>query len=79
MHLVGRVEIMSYYTNEQKKEIYKKWIEKGRPWFNIDKSKEPSYAERQIIIEMKKQEAGIKTNNNKQYTVKDLTDALSNY
>lgn len=60
---------------EQKKEIYKKWIERGRPWFNIDKSKEPDYEERQIIIEMKKKEAGVKSNN-KQYTVKDFTDAL---
>jgi hypothetical protein len=47
---------MSYYTNEQKKQIYKKWIDNGRPWFDIDKSKEPTYAERQIIIEMKKRE-----------------------
>ena len=44
------------YTEEQKQQIYKKWIDNGRPWFNIDKTKEPSYAERQIIIEIKKRE-----------------------
>lgn len=44
------------YSEEQKQQIYKNWIEKGRPWFNIDKSKEPSYAERQIILEMKQRE-----------------------
>ncbi|HXV88052.1 MAG TPA: hypothetical protein VD710_03045 [Nitrososphaeraceae archaeon] len=56
------------YTNKQKQQIYKKWIEKGRPWFNIDFSKEPSYAERQIIIEMKKQQenARLNRNNNKE-------------
>jgi hypothetical protein len=46
----------SYYTNEQKKEIFRKWIEQGRPWFDIDKSKEPSWEERKIILEIKKQE-----------------------
>ena len=44
------------YTEEQKQHIYKTWIERGRPWFDIDKTKEPSYAERQIIMEMKKRE-----------------------
>ena len=39
-----------------KQQVYKKWIERGSPWFDIDKSKEPTYAERQIILEMKKQE-----------------------
>ena len=56
------------YTEEQKQQIYKNWIERGRPWFDIDKSKEPTYAEKQIIIEMKKRQAGInavkKENNN---------------
>lgn len=48
------------YTEEHKKQVYQKWIENGRHWFDIDKSKEPTYAERQIIIEMKKREAGIR-------------------
>jgi hypothetical protein len=39
-----------------KQQVYKRWIESGRPWFDIDKSKEPTYAERQIILEMKKRE-----------------------
>ncbi len=39
-----------------KEDIYKKWIERGRPWFDIDPKKEPTYAERQIILEMKKRE-----------------------
>jgi hypothetical protein len=57
---------MSYYNNEQKKEIYKRWIESGRPWFSlVDKSKEPTYAERQIIIEMKKRE-NTKANHDKE-------------
>lgn len=43
-------------SNEYKKQVYKKWIERGRPWFDLDPKKEPTYAERQIIIEMKKQE-----------------------
>ena len=47
---------MSYLSNEQKQQIYKRWLDNGRPWFNIDKSKEPTYAERQIILEMKKRE-----------------------
>jgi indole-3-glycerol phosphate synthase len=47
---------MSYNSNEYKAQVYKKWLDNGRPWFDIDKSKEPTYAERQIIIEMKKRE-----------------------
>lgn len=47
------------YTEEYKQKVYKKWLDSGRPWFDIDKSKEPTYAERQIILEMKKREAGI--------------------
>ena len=43
-------------NESQKQELYQKWIERGRPWFDIDPKKEPSYAERQIIIEMKKRE-----------------------
>jgi hypothetical protein len=45
-----------YYSNEYKQQVYKRWIEAGRPWFNVDKSKEPTADERQIILEMKKQE-----------------------
>ena len=44
------------YSSEYKQQVYKKWIERGRPWFDIDPNKEPTYAERQIILEMKKQE-----------------------
>jgi hypothetical protein len=43
--------------NESKKQqIYQKWIERGRPWFDIDPKKEPTVDERQIILEMKKRE-----------------------
>lgn len=28
----------------------------GRPWFSLDKSKDPEYVEKQIILEMLKQE-----------------------
>jgi hypothetical protein len=45
-----------YYSNEYKQQVYKKWIDNGRPWFNVDRSKEPTADERQIILEMKKQE-----------------------
>jgi len=44
------------YSDEYKQQVYKRWIESGRPWFDIDKSKEPTYAERQIILEIKKRE-----------------------
>ena len=44
------------YSSEYKQQVYQKWVERGRPWFNIDPQKEPTYAERQIILEMKKQE-----------------------
>ena len=44
------------YSEQYKQQIYQKWIERGRPWFDIDKSKEPTYAERQIILEIKKRE-----------------------
>ena len=44
------------YSDQYKQEVYKKWVERGRPWFDIDPKKEPTYAERQIILEMKKQE-----------------------
>ena len=43
-------------SEDQKQQVYKNWIQRGRPWFDIDKSKEPTYAERQIIIEMKQRE-----------------------
>jgi hypothetical protein len=47
---------MSYYSNEDKKQIYKRWLESGRPWFDIDPKLEPTYAEKQIILEMLKRE-----------------------
>jgi hypothetical protein len=43
-------------NESQKQQVYQKWIERGRPWFDIDPKKEPTYAERQIILEMKKRE-----------------------
>ena len=43
-------------NEEYKQQVYKRWIELGRPWFDIDPKKEPTYAERQIILEMKKRE-----------------------
>jgi len=55
------------YAEEYKQKVYKNWLERGSPWFDIDPSKEPTYAEKQIIIEMKKRQAGInvkKENNN---------------
>ena len=39
-----------------KQQVYKKWIERGRPWFDIYPKKEPTYTERQIILEMRKRE-----------------------
>jgi hypothetical protein len=44
-------------NEEYKKQLYKKWLEKGRPWFDIDKSKEPTYFEKQVIMEIKKRES----------------------
>ena len=44
------------YSDEYKQQVYKRWVERGRPWFDIDKTKEPTWEERQIILEMKKQE-----------------------
>jgi hypothetical protein len=44
------------YSEDQKQQVYRNWIEKGRPWFDIDPKKEPTYAERQIILEMKQRE-----------------------
>ncbi len=43
-------------SNEHKQQVYKRWLDNGRPWFHIDKTKEPTYDEKQIIMEMKKQE-----------------------
>ena len=43
-------------NESEKQQIYQKWIERGRPWFDIDPKKEPTYAERQIILEIKKRE-----------------------
>jgi hypothetical protein len=45
-----------YYSNEDKKQIYNRWLQNGRPWFDIDASKEPTYAEKQVILEMLKRE-----------------------
>ena len=45
---------MSFYSKEYKEQVYQKWLQNGRPWFHIDKSKEPTADERQIILEMKK-------------------------
>ena len=43
-------------NESQKQQIYQKWIDNGRPWFHIDKSKEPTYYEKQIIMEIQKRE-----------------------
>ena len=43
-------------NESEKQQVYQKWIERGRPWFDIDPKKEPTYAERQIILEIKKPE-----------------------
>ena len=47
---------MSYHNEAYKREVYKRWIEQGRPWFSMDKSKDPTAEERKIILEMKKRE-----------------------
>jgi hypothetical protein len=44
------------YTYEQKQQIYKRWKEQGELWFSKDPSKDPTWEEKQIIIEIKKQE-----------------------
>ena len=44
-------------TEEYRNQVYQKWLESGRPWFNKDRSLEPTYAEKQIILEMKKRES----------------------
>jgi hypothetical protein len=43
-------------NEEQKQQIYKRWIDNGRPWFHLDKTKEPTYYEKQIIMEIQKRE-----------------------
>lgn len=48
------------YTERYKQQVYKKWLDSGSPWFSLDSSKDPSWEEKQIIIEIKKREAGIK-------------------
>jgi hypothetical protein len=44
------------YSEEQKQQIYKKFIANGRPWFALDKSLEPTWEERKVILEMKERE-----------------------
>lgn len=44
------------YTYEQKKAIYKSYLERGEPWFALDKSLEPTAEERKVILEMRQQE-----------------------
>ena len=67
-----------YVTKDKyKQQVYKKWIERGRPWFDIDPKKEPTYAERQIILEMKKQENTMskpKKDQNLKMKLKHFTD-----
>ena len=48
-------------NESEKQQVYQKWIERGRPWFHIDKSKEPTYYEKQIIMEIQKREQTRKT------------------
>jgi hypothetical protein len=65
-------------SEEQKQQIYKNWINRGRPWFDTDASKEPSYAEKQIILEILKRENDrIKTRPKNE--VKALDRLLRNY
>ena len=52
------------YTEAQKQQIYKRWIERGRPWFNVDSSKEATPEERDIVLEMKRRENNSNNNNN---------------
>jgi len=47
------------YSEEYKQQVYKKWLENGRPWFSLDSSKDPSWEEKQIILEIQKRQAGI--------------------
>jgi hypothetical protein len=44
------------YSEEQKQQIYKRFIANGRPWFSKDPSQEPSYTEKKVILEMLKEE-----------------------
>lgn len=48
-------------NESEKQQIYQKWIDNGRPWFHIDKTKEPTYYEKQIIMEIQKREQTRKT------------------
>ena len=48
-------------NESEKQQIYQKWIERGRPWFDIDPKKEPTYYEKQIIMEIEKREETRKT------------------
>ena len=48
-------------NESQKQQVYKKWLDNGRPWFHIDKTKEPTYYEKQIIMEIQKREQTRKT------------------
>lgn len=41
------------YSEQYKQKVYKKWLDNGSPWFHIDKSKEPTYEEKQIILEIR--------------------------
>lgn len=48
------------YSESYKQKVYREWLARGSPWFSLDSSKDPTYEERQVIIEIKKREAKIK-------------------
>ena len=63
-------------SNDYKKQVYQKWLDNGRHWFSLDSSKDPSWEEKQIIIEFLKEEKQI-PQARKDYTVRDLLRALT--
>ena len=52
-----------------KEAVYKKWVDNGRPWYHIDKSKEPTEEERKIILEMSKTYEVTDNNTGEKFTV----------
>ena len=43
-------------NDREKYSIYKKYVENGRIWYSIDKSKEPKEDERKVILELSQRE-----------------------
>jgi hypothetical protein len=72
------------YSEEYKQQAYKKWLDNGRSWFSLDSSKDPSWEEKQIIIEIKKREAGVIDQDKKENNINEVkrfheTSNLDNY